>query len=190
LSDVARDAQAAVAAAEKIGYPVVLKIVSPDAIHKSEAGGVRTGVHNAAAVRDAFAALRDNLYRYNAGARFDGVRVARQAKDGSDMFIGGKYDPSFGPVVFFGYGGIYVEVFADTASVLCPAGAGEIEEKLRLLKSCRILQGGRYCGLRGDDRARDAPDVRLPADPRAGHQSGPGAGRRFGCRGARRPDPH
>ncbi|NLX52757.1 MAG: acetate--CoA ligase family protein [Deltaproteobacteria bacterium] len=149
LSDVARDAQAAVAAAEKLGYPVVLKIVSPDAIHKSEAGGVRTGVHNAAGVRDAFAALRDNLYRYKARARFDGVRVARQAKDGCDMFIGGKYDPSFGPVVFFGYGGIYVEVFADTASVLCPAGAGEIEEKLRLLKSCRILQGVRG-GKAGD----------------------------------------
>ncbi|MRR18168.1 MAG: CoA-binding protein, partial [Deltaproteobacteria bacterium] len=116
-STVASDVEGAVAAAGRIGYPVVMKIVSPDAIHKSDVGGVVTGVQNAAGVRDAFQKIRDNLNRYKADARFDGVRIMKQAPDGYDMFIGGKCDPSFGPIVFFGYGGIYIEVFGDAANV-------------------------------------------------------------------------
>ncbi len=148
-SAVVKDADEAAAAAEKIGYPVVMKIVSPDAIHKSEAGGVITGIEDAKGVHGAFAKIRENLYRYKADARFEGVRIVKQAGEGYDMFIGGKYDPSFGPVVFFGYGGIYIEVFADTASVLCPAGAREIEDKVRKLKSFKILQGARGKGAGG-----------------------------------------
>jgi len=142
-SAVVPDAESAVAAADRIGYPVVMKIVSPDAIHKSEVGGVVTGIQNAAGVRDAFRNIRDNLIRHKAAARFDGVRVMKQAGEGYDMFIGGKCDPSFGPIVFFGYGGIYIEVFRDTVNVLCPAGATEITNKVRKLKSYKILQGAR-----------------------------------------------
>ena len=145
-SAVAVDVEAAVAAADQIGYPVVMKIVSPDAIHKSEAGGVFTNVQDSGGVRNAFHAIRDNLHRYRVDARFDGVRVMKQAAEGYDMFIGGKYDPSFGSIVFFGYGGIYIEVFRDTANVLCPAGTAEIENKVRKLKSCKILQGTRGKG--------------------------------------------
>ncbi|MEE9912637.1 MAG: acetate--CoA ligase family protein [Deltaproteobacteria bacterium] len=145
-SSVAADVEAVVTAAERIGYPVVMKIVSPDAIHKSEAGGVFTDVPDAGSVRSVFRVIRENLYRYKANARFDGVRVMKQAGDGYDMFIGGKYDPSFGPIVFFGYGGIYIEVFRDTANVLCPSNTGEIEDKVRKLKSCKILQGARGKG--------------------------------------------
>ncbi len=145
-SAVVPDSETAVAAADRVGYPVVMKIVSPDAIHKSEAGGVITGVKSAEEVRDAFQNIRKNLYRYKADARFEGVRVMKQAGEGYDMFVGGKYDPSFGPIVFFGYGGIYIEVFRDTANVLCPAGMAEIENKVRKLKSCKILQGTRGKG--------------------------------------------
>ncbi|MHB8137892.1 MAG: acetate--CoA ligase family protein [Smithellaceae bacterium] len=145
-SAVAGNADEAVAAADRIGYPVVMKIISPDAIHKSEAGGVITNIVNAESVRGAFENIRENLYRYKADADFQGVRVMKQAGEGYDMFIGGQFDASFGPVVFFGYGGIYIEVFHDTANVLCPASAREIEEKVRKLKSCKILQGARGKG--------------------------------------------
>ncbi len=145
-SAVVTDVEAAVGAADRIGYPVVMKIVSPDAIHKSEVGGVVTGVQNAAGVRDTFRNIRDNLSRYRATARFDGVRVMKQAGEGYDMFIGGKCDPSFGPIVFFGYGGIYIEVFRDTANVLCPSSTVEIANKVRKLKSYKILQGARGQG--------------------------------------------
>lgn len=145
-SVVAGNANEAAAAAERIGYPVVMKIVSPDAVHKSDAGGVITGIETAEAVRSAFDRIRRNLDRCKKDARFEGIRVMKQAGEGYDMFIGGQRDASFGPVVSFGYGGIYIEVFKDVAHVLCPAGSREIEEKIRKLKSCKILQGARGKG--------------------------------------------
>ncbi len=145
-SALAIDGNEATAVADHIGYPVVMKIVSPDAIHKSEAGGVITGIQNAEGVHNAFDNIRENLYRYKADARFQGVRVMKQAGEGYDMFIGGRFDDSFGPVVFFGYGGIYIEVFHDTANVLCPENYREIENKVQKLKSYKILLGARGKG--------------------------------------------
>lgn len=145
-SAVAKDSKEAADMAESMGYPVVMKVVSPDAIHKSEAGGVVTGIQNAGDVCSSFDKIRENLFHYKANAYFQGVRVMKQAGEGYDMFIGGKFDDSFGPVVFFGYGGIYIEVFHDTANVLCPADTQEIEDKVRKLKSYKILQGARGKG--------------------------------------------
>lgn len=142
-SAVARDADSARALAKKIGYPVVMKVVSPDALHKSEAGGVLIGLADDAAVADGFAAIKKNLTAYRSDARFSGVRVMKMADEGYDMFIGGKHDASFGPVIFFGYGGIYIEVFKDVRLLLCPAGREEIMEKVRCLKSYHILKGAR-----------------------------------------------
>lgn len=132
--------------AERFSYPVVMKVVSPDAVHKSEAGGVITGIQSAEDVDKAFKMIRDNLQNYKANADFQGVRVMKQAGEGYDMFIGGKYDNSFGPIVFFGYGGIYIEVFQDVANVLCPSDFAEIENKVKKLKSYKILQGARGKG--------------------------------------------
>ena len=145
-SAVAKDDKEAIHVAERIGFPVVMKIVSPDAIHKSEAGGVITGIQNAEDVRSAFGCIRENLYRYKKDADFQGVRIMKQAGEGYDMFIGGQFDSSFGPIVSFGYGGIYIEVFKDIANILCPANRQEINDKVRKLKSCKILQGTRGKG--------------------------------------------
>ena len=142
-SIVAPDPEGAVLAAEKTGYPVVMKVVSPDALHKSEAGGVIVGLRNSKEVKDAFVKIRDNLRAYNADARFQGVRIMEMAGEGHDMFVGGVRDRAFGPVVFFGYGGIYIEVFRDVQNVLCPSNRHEIEEKLGRLKSWHILKGAR-----------------------------------------------
>ncbi len=145
-SEAVQTATAAVAAAERIGYPVVLKVISPDAIHKSEAGGVMVNLNGPAAVEEAFEKIRQNLSAHNSEAQFDGVRVMQMARDGFDMLVGGKSDPVFGPVVVFGFGGIYVEVFADVEIVMCPSNTDEIREKLERLKSFTILSGTRGKG--------------------------------------------
>ena len=142
-SSVAAGPDEAAAIAAKLGFPVVMKVVSPDALHKSEAGGVIVGVTDAAGAKKGFETIRDNLAAYKKGARLQGVRVMKMAGPGHDMFIGGKMDASFGPVVFFGYGGIYIEVFRDVKLLLCPAGREEIAEKAAQLKSYKILQGAR-----------------------------------------------
>ncbi|HPX17423.1 MAG TPA: acetate--CoA ligase family protein [Deltaproteobacteria bacterium] len=142
-SRVASDVREAQSYAEEAGYPVVMKVVSPDALHKTDAGGVFVGVSTEAEVAETFETIRGNLEKYRPGARFDGVRVQRMAPEGYDMFVGGKNDPSFGPVILFGLGGIYVEVFRDVANSLCPAAASTISERLARLKSFAVLKGMR-----------------------------------------------
>jgi acyl-CoA synthetase (NDP forming) len=137
----------AAASAREIGYPVVLKVISPDALHKSDAGGVIVGLGDEKAVKKSFNTIEKNLQAYKNGARFDGVRVAKMASDGFDMFIGGKRDPSFGPVVFFGYGGIYIEVFKDIQMLLCPETRETIAEKVQMLRSYKMLAGARGKGV-------------------------------------------
>ncbi|MCJ7532025.1 MAG: acetate--CoA ligase family protein [Anaerolineales bacterium] len=140
-SAVAKDVTEAVELAGRIGYPVVMKVISPDAVHKSEAGGVILGIKDEREVRQAFGTIRANLNHYKVGADLRGVQVMQMAGEGVDMFIGATRDASYGPVVYFGYGGIYVEVFNDTAIALCPSNRQEIEAKLKGLKSYKILQG-------------------------------------------------
>ena len=138
---VARDEDEAAEQADRLGYPVVMKVISPDALHKSDAGGVIVGLEDARGVKETFAAIRDNLLRFKKDARFEGVRIQQMAADGYDMFVGGKYDASFGPVVFFGMGGIYIELFRDVGNTLCPAQSGDIRKRLERLKAFSVLKG-------------------------------------------------
>lgn len=142
-SRVAKSADEAVKFAGELGFPVVMKVVSPDALHKTDAGGVMVGVKGADEAKRAFETIRKNLDNYRKGARFDGVRVQKMLGDGHDMFIGGKFDISFGPVVVFGYGGIFVEVFGDVASAVCPVSVEDVRRKLTRLKSYKMLKGFR-----------------------------------------------
>ncbi|MDD2463929.1 MAG: acetate--CoA ligase family protein [Desulfobulbus sp.] len=148
---VAHSAQHAADLAETIGFPVALKVMSPQAVHKTEAGGVLLGINNREQVEAGFAQIQTNLAQYAPGARLDGVRVVAMAGEGHDLFIGGLQDPSFGPVVFFGYGGILLEVLSDVERVLCPSSQEEIREKLQRLQAWRLLSG-----IRG--QAAVAPD--------------------------------
>lgn len=140
-SKVAGTKEEAVHYARELGFPVVMKVVSPDALHKSDAGGVIVGVEQPGQVEENFEIIRNNLLRYNPDARFEGVRIQQMASDGFELFVGGKNDPSFGPVVFFGMGGIYIEVFRDVANALCPADAKSIETRLKRLKAFAVLSG-------------------------------------------------
>ena len=145
-SKTALTANEAAAHANELGFPVVMKVISPDALHKSDAGGVLLGLDNSGQVAEGFNAVKENLFHYNQDAHFGGVRIQKMASEGYDMFVGGRRDPSFGPVVFFGMGGIYVEVFRDIANVLCPARTESVEKRFANLKSAQLLRG-----LRGQE---------------------------------------
>ena len=142
-SKVATTADEAVVYAKQTGFPVVMKVVSPDALHKSDAGGVLLNIESEEDVRQGFDTICANLNRYKSDAVLHGVRIASQSSEGYDMFVGALLDPTFGPVVFFGFGGIYIEIFKDVQCVLCPATRNEIEEKVNRLQSNKILNGVR-----------------------------------------------
>jgi len=155
-SAIASGEVGAVDIAGSLGYPVVMKVISPEAVHKSEAGGVIVNIKDDEQARNAFSQIKKNLYNYKKDAEFKGVRVMKMAGEGHDMFIGGSYDDSFGSVVFFGYGGIFIEVFKDVQNTLCPATETEIERKLKKLKSYKILEG-----IRGGDSVNTKKFVNL-----------------------------
>jgi acetate---CoA ligase (ADP-forming) len=139
----AKDERQAVELAAKVGYPLVMKVSSPDALHKTEVGGVVIGVTSEEEVKKNFSLIRSNLEAYRNGARFEGVRLVEMAGEGLDMFIGGKCDSSFGPVIIFGLGGIYVEALRDITTCICPVDQGTVYKKLMSLRSYGMLRGAR-----------------------------------------------
>jgi acyl-CoA synthetase (NDP forming) len=140
---LAATADEAVAAAQALGYPVVLKIESPDILHKTEAKGVALNLADDAAVRSAFAALIANAKQYKADARIAGVLVQAMARGDVELVIGLKRDPTFGPVVMVGLGGVLIEVFKDVAFRAAPVCEVEALRMLDELKSKVILDGVR-----------------------------------------------
>ncbi|MCQ4158636.1 acetate--CoA ligase family protein [Roseomonas sp. GC11] len=137
------DAESAVAAAETLGFPVVLKILSPDILHKSEIGGVLLNVADAAAVRAGFFQLLERAARAAPAARIEGVLVAKQLSGGVECILGVHRDPVFGPVAMFGLGGIFVEILKDVAFRRCPFGEAEAERMIRSIKGAPLLLGAR-----------------------------------------------
>jgi 4-hydroxybutyryl-CoA synthetase (ADP-forming) len=133
----------AIQAAKKIGYPVVMKIVSPQIIHKSDAGGVKVGLKNSQEVRTAFKEIIKNARKYNKKAIIKGVLVQEMVKGGKETIIGSKLEPGFGPVVMFGMGGIYVEVLKDVTFRLAPITNLEADEMISSIKTNKLLQGVR-----------------------------------------------
>jgi acyl-CoA synthetase (NDP forming) len=137
-------ASEAVRAAATIGYPVVLKVSSPDLAHKSDFGLVEVGVSNASAVKRAYAELLDRAHRAAKGrARIDGVLVCEMVTGGVETVIGVSQDPLFGPVVMFGLGGVFVEVFEDVTFRVPPFERDEAERMVREVKGIKLLEGVR-----------------------------------------------
>lgn len=135
--------EAAVAAAERIGFPVVLKILSPDILHKSEIGGVLLNISDSAAVRDGSSLLLQRAKDAAPTARIEGVLVAKQLSGGVECILGVHRDPVFGPVAMFGLGGIFVEILKDVSFRRCPFGEAEAEEMIRSIKGFPLLAGAR-----------------------------------------------
>ena len=140
---LATTADEAVAAAQALGYPVVLKIESPDILHKTEAKGIALNLGDEAAVRSDFAALTANAKQYKADARIAGILVQAMAKGDVELVIGLKRDPTFGAVVMVGLGGVLIEVFKDVVFRAAPVTEAEALRMLRELKSQVILDGVR-----------------------------------------------
>jgi acetyl coenzyme A synthetase (ADP forming)-like protein len=140
---LATSAQAAVDAAEKIGYPVALKIVSPDILHKTEAGGVLVGLQSGDAVRGGYEQILANARAYQKDAKIQGVQVQQMLGGGQEVIIGAVTDQSFGKLVAFGLGGVLVEVLKDVTFRLAPTSAAEAESMLDSIAAAQMLKGVR-----------------------------------------------
>ncbi len=143
MAHLATDADAAVAAANEVGYPVVMKIVSPDIAHKSDVGGVVVGLEDGDAVRAAHAEMLARVAEAAPSARIQGVAVQGMAPAGTEVIVGATTDPQFGPVMMFGLGGVFVEVLKDVAFRIVPLEARDARQMVREIKGLPILQGVR-----------------------------------------------
>ncbi len=139
--------------AKEIGFPVVLKIVSPNILHKSDAGGVLLNIQNSSEAKAGFEKIMKSCKKYDPTAKLEGVEVAEMVKSGVEVIVGGKRDPQMGPVVMCGMGGIYVEIFKDVAFRSAWIDKKEIHRMLEELNIYKIL-----CGVRGESK-RDIETV-------------------------------
>jgi acetyltransferase len=140
---LAQSTSEAVDAADRIGYPVVLKISSPDIIHKSDFGGVRVNLSSAEQVRDAFDLMMLRVQRRAPNAYIRGAFVEKMGTKGREVILGMTRDPQFGPMLMFGLGGIFVEVMKDVTFYLAPITADEAMQMLKGTRSYALLQGAR-----------------------------------------------
>jgi acetate---CoA ligase (ADP-forming) len=140
---LATTAQEAQRAADVFGYPVVMKIASPDIAHKSEIGGVLLGIASVADVATGFTMLLERAKHGAPGAKVEGVLVAPQIQGGVEVILGVQRDPVFGPVVMFGLGGIFVEVLKDVTLRIAPFGVEEARRMIREVKGFPLLDGAR-----------------------------------------------
>ncbi|MGB2895132.1 MAG: acetate--CoA ligase family protein [Anaerolineales bacterium] len=148
LSEIAETAERAVEIAADMGYPVVLKIASPDILHKTDVGGVKVGLQNPTDVRDAFDLITYRSQRYLPEARLWGCQVQKMVPSGLEILIGMNRDPQFGPLVTFGLGGIFVEAFKDAAFRIAPFSRDEAAQMLTEIRATALLNG-----LRGEPPA-------------------------------------
>jgi acetyltransferase len=142
--ETARTAEEAVTIAGRIGYPVALKVDSPDILHKTEAGAIRLGVSGDRELREAFAEVLASARRYSPAARLNGVLVQEMvAPGGTEVIVGVKSDPQFGPVVIFGLGGIFVEILKDVARRVAPLTRDEARAMIKEIRGYALLTGAR-----------------------------------------------
>lgn len=147
-SKLCGNADEAVNFAEELGYPVVMKIASPDILHKTDVGGVRVGLQSATAVRDAFDLMTYRASKYQPNAQIWGCLVQEQIRGGKEVILGMNRDPQFGPLVMFGLGGIYVEVLKDVSFRVAPFDRKEAMAMIHEIRGFGLLRG-----VRGDPPA-------------------------------------
>jgi acetyltransferase len=140
---VAETPEEAVECADEIGYPVVLKLASPDILHKTDVGGVKLHLQSPDDVRDAFDLIVYRAGRFVPGARIWGCLVQQMVPVGREVLLGMSRDPQFGPLVAFGLGGIYVEALKDVSFRVAPFSRQEADEMIREIRSYALLEGVR-----------------------------------------------
>jgi 4-hydroxybutyryl-CoA synthetase (ADP-forming) len=135
--------QECIDAARQVGYPLVMKIVSPDIIHKSDAGGVKVGIKTDDELKSAFKTITENALKYKSDAKIKGVLVQEMVKSAKETILGASQDPTFGPVIMFGLGGIYVEVLKDVVFRVVPIDEQEAINMVESIKTIKLLKGAR-----------------------------------------------
>ena len=169
-SALALTSREAIAAAEKIGYPVVMKIVSPDILHKTDVGGVRVGIANTMQVEEAFFEITSKSRQYLPHATILGVSIQEMVSGGKEVILGMTRDAQFGPLIMFGLGGIYVEVLKDVSFRIAPLSVKDADEMIREINAFPLLSGFRgekpadlialrECILRLSQLVTDFPDI-------------------------------
>lgn len=133
----------AVKLAKEVGFPIVMKIVSPDILHKSDAGGVKVNIKDEAGVRDAYQTILKNAKAYKAEANIHGIAIQEMAPWGTEVILGSVNDGTFGPTMMFGLGGIFVEVLKDVTFRVAPVTKGQAERMLGEIRGAPILAGVR-----------------------------------------------
>jgi len=140
---LARTKTEAIALGKKLGFPVVLKVISPEVVHKSDSGGVKLGLQNAAQVGKAYSEIITSVKKHYPKAKIQGVSVQKMARPGVEVIIGMTKDAQFGPVLMFGLGGILVEVLKDVAFKIVPLTKRDAHEMIREIKGYPVLEGYR-----------------------------------------------
>jgi len=140
---LARTKAEAVSLSKKMGFPVVLKIVSPDVVHKSDSGGVRLGLANAIQVGKAYSEILSAIKKHHPKAKIEGISVQKMAHPGVEVIIGMTKDEQFGPVLMFGLGGILVEVLKDVSFRIVPLTKRDASQMIKEIKGYPLLQGYR-----------------------------------------------
>lgn len=140
---IAKNAEEAVKFAEKIGYPVVMKIVSPDVIHKFDVGGVLVNLKNKKEVENAYKKILENVKKHMPNAKIVGITVQEMAPASTEVIVGEIKDPQFGQTLMFGLGGIFVEILKDVTFRIAPITEQEAKEVITEVKAYPLLQGYR-----------------------------------------------
>ncbi|MDP6127703.1 MAG: acetate--CoA ligase family protein, partial [Dehalococcoidales bacterium] len=142
-TQLAASKEAALSISQQIGFPVVLKIVSTEVLHKTDAGGVKLGLETAAQVEAAYDDIMKSIKKEFPDARIQGVSVQKMARPGVEVIIGISTDTQFGPVLMFGLGGILVEVLKDVSFRIVPLARRDVREMIREIKGYPLLEGYR-----------------------------------------------
>ena len=142
-TELATDEEQAVNLAEAVGYPVVMKIISPDILHKSDAGGVKVNIENESEVREAYRTILENAKAYKEDADIHGIAIQEMAPWGTEVILGSVNDPTFGPTLMFGLGGIFVEILKDVTFRVAPVLPEQATTMLQDIKGAPILAGAR-----------------------------------------------
>lgn len=186
-SQLALNAEQALRWAKEIGYPVVMKIISPDILHKSDIGGVQVGLRDEKEARLAYEEIINRAHRYVPDADVWGVAVQEMVPVGKEVILGITKDPTFGHLMMFGLGGIYVEVLKDVVFRVAPVTRAEAQEMVREIRSFALLAGARgekpsdvgaivECILRVSQMVIDFPQiVELDINPLFAYEDGQGA---------------
>ena len=140
---LAENLKEAVSVSKRLGFPVVLKIVSPDVVHKTDSGGVKLGLRSASEVKKAYNEILQSVRKKHPRALIHGVSIQKMVRPGTEVIIGTSKDPQFGPVVMFGVGGIFVELLKDVSFRIIPVNRKDAQEMIQEIKGFPLLQGYR-----------------------------------------------